>query len=289
MEHEKIKYDGNALSLAEQVSLLKARGLTIKDESFVKKCLLFTGFYRLFSYAKPLLNHAQNITFEQVWDLYVFDRKLRLLVNDAIERIEVAFRVSISEEMSIQHNPFWYLEAKLFASTKHHLDFLKQIIKLQESRKNPLIKNYYEKYAEPEFPPSWMIIECLTFWNLGQKFFIIYKNRHDKKIIASRLGQSFKTLESWIVSLIEIRNICAHHERLWNRNFHFPPRNAPNEIHQNEKFYQQASIIINLLITISPASDWKNHLYNLLKEYNHLPIDQMGFISNWQRDQLWQM
>lgn len=261
-----------------------------QDGAFVcaKQCLLFTGFYRLFSYAKPLLNvSSQNIHFEQAWDLYIFDRKLRLLVNDAIERIEVAFRVSISEEMSIQYNPFWYLKLDIFTDRKRHLDFLEQIVKLQKARKNPLIKHYYETYSDPEFPPSWIIIECLTFGTWSKVFYNL-KNRNDKKIIASRLGQSFKTLESWIVSLIEIRNICAQHERLWNRIFHYPPRNAPNESHQKEKFYQQAFIINNLLKIISPESDWKKHLFNLFQEYNHLPIHQMGFTQNWKNDPFWQ-
>ena len=289
MGYEKIKYNGNALSITDQLELLKERGLIIQDEHFAKQCVLFTGFYRFFSYAKPLLNsNNSKVDFEDAWSLYVFDRKLRLLVNDAIERIEVAFRVSISEEMSPQHNPFWYLKSELFANTRHHLDFIEQIIKLQKSRKNPLIKHYYETYCDPEFPPSWIIIECLTFGTWSKVFYNL-KNRCDKKIISSRLGQSFKTLESWIVSLIEIRNICAHHERLWNRNFHYPPRNAPNEIHQNGKFYQQAFIIIQLLKTISPSSDWKNNLFNLLQEYKHLPIKKMGFISNWEKDQFWQI
>lgn len=120
-----------------------------------------------------------------------------------------------------------------------------------------------------------ILTECLTF-GTWSKVFHNLKNRKDKVEIARRLGQPFKIIESWIVSLTEIRNICAHHERLWNHIFHYPPKQSPNTPHQNEKFYQLCYIIDKLLKQISVGSDWKSHLKELFKNYHDIPFMQMG-------------
>lgn len=288
MNDSKLFYDGKALTLDKQIKLLNERGVIVQDVTAVEQHLSYVGFYRLCSYIKPLLATSHNIYFEQAWDLYIFDRKLRLLLIDAIERIEVAFRVSISERMSIQYDPLWYCDPSHFYNTKRHADLIEEIVKFIKKRKHPLIKHYYETYSYPDLPPSWMLIECLTFGSWSKVFYNL-KNRQDKKIIAKNFSQSFKTIESWIISLTEIRNICAHHERLWNHIFHYPPKNSPNASHQKEKFYQQGYIVIKLLQKISPNSDWKLRLKTLFEEHSKTPFIQMGFLSHWQNDPFWEL
>lgn len=285
MDYRKLKYEGKALTPEEQIQLLKNRGIQIQDNLSVSRCLCHVGFYRLSAYIKPLLEANSPIQFEQVWDLYIFDRKLRLLVMDAVERIEIAFRVSISEVMSSRYGPLWYLEANNFANIKWHLEFMEKVVKLAETKNQLLIKHYYETYSYPEFPPSWIIIECLTF-GTWSKVFNNLKNRNDKKTIAARMGQPFRKLESWIRCLTDTRNLCAHHERLWNHIFTYCPQNAPNDKHQFQRFYQQAYIICKLLKEISSESDWQDKFKALLREHN-LPVQQMGFQSDWQNDPFW--
>jgi abortive infection bacteriophage resistance protein len=286
MKDKKLLYEGKALTLDEQIKLLENRGVLVKNAKAAAQHLSCVGFYRLFSYIKPLLTISSRLDFEQAWDLYVFDRKLRLLLIDAIERIEVAFRVSISERMSIQYNSLWYCDPNHFVNIKRHSDFINEVVRFIEKRKHPLIKHYYETYSFPDLPPSWILIECLTFGNWSKVFYNL-RNRQDKKVIAQSLGQPFKTVESWIVSLTEVRNICAHHERLWNHIFHYPPKGSPNARHQREKFYQQGYIVIKLLQKISPDSDWKFRLKALFKEHQSIPFSQMGFLQNWQSDPFW--
>lgn len=279
-------YNSHALTPNEQLALLNQRGVLSQDTTMTQQRLSSVGFYRLFSYAKPLLTEAKVITFESVWDLYLFDRKLRLLMLQAIEIIEVAFRVAISERMSRQYDPFWYRDASHFNHPQRHADFMTHVMAVVHRRQHPLIKQYYDTYASPTIPPSWMLIECLTFGNWSKVFHNL-KTRHDKKAIAQTFGQSFKTIESWMVSLLEVRNICAHHERLWNHIFHYPPKDAPHDVRQHERFYQQGYIIDQLLRYLSPDSDWRLALNKLFKEHPKTPFHQMGFIPHWEADSFW--
>ena len=130
MTMTKIRYDNKATSLDEQLDLLKQHGVLIPDEKTAGKCLSFVGYYRLFAYVKPFLSSPPSsfINFDNIWNLYTFDQKLRLLVIDAIEKIEVAFRVSISEVMSLQYDPFWYVNGEHFHYLKWHDEFMEKVM-----------------------------------------------------------------------------------------------------------------------------------------------------------------
>jgi abortive infection bacteriophage resistance protein len=226
------------------------------------------------------------LTFEKIWNLYTFDRKLRLLIIDAIERIEVAFRVSISEVMSIQYNPFWYVHSDHFKHLRWHIEFMDKVLALTQKQDHVLIKHFYNTYSCPDFPPSWIIVECLTF-GTWSKVFDNLKKRSDKIAIANRLGIGMMHLLSWIKCLTELRNLCAHHERIWNHIFRYTPKDAPNMAHQSHRFYQQAYILNEILNVISPGSDWKDRLKTLMKEIDSFSIKKMGFSSDWEADPFW--
>lgn len=123
---EKQIFTQPSLSITEQINLLEQRNLIINDIFSVTHYLKTIGYYRLKAYFQPFLlnNHNSNdgfkpkSTFYDVLNLYIFDRELRLLMVDAIERIEVALRTAISNTMSNKYCPHWYLNQALFANTK---------------------------------------------------------------------------------------------------------------------------------------------------------------------------
>jgi hypothetical protein len=147
----KIRYDGKAASLSEQLALLKQHGVLIPDEKTAGHYLSFVGYYRFFAYVKPFLSNSlpSSIAFDRIWNLYTFDQKLRLLVIDAIEKIEVAFRVSISEVMSLQYDPFWYVDEEHFHFLKWHREFMEKVMQLTAKKEHALIKHFYQSYSAP--------------------------------------------------------------------------------------------------------------------------------------------
>ena len=286
----KIHYDGKAASPKQQLALLKQHGVFIPDEKTAANCLAFVGYYRLFAYVKPFLSHSSPspIAFEHIWNLYTFDQKLRLLVIEAIEKIEVAFRVSISEVMSLQYDPFWYLNEAHFDYLKWHSEFMEKVIQLTAKKEHALIKHFYQSYSAPDFPPSWMMTECLTF-GTWSKVFHNLKKRRDKIAVANRLRIRLMPLLSWIRCLTELRNLCAHHDRIWNHFFRYTPKDVPCAQYQEHRFYQQVYVLKEMLTVISPHSGWLERLKSLMVEYRHLPLERMGFLKDWLHDPLWEM
>ena len=114
----RIPFNKPPLSLADQLSLLISRGLTMSDPSDATHYLTHIGYYRLSGYALPFQiggsgadrhNFKPGVTFDDILDRYVFDRKLRLLVMDAIERIEISVRAALSNILAPRHGAHWYM------------------------------------------------------------------------------------------------------------------------------------------------------------------------------------
>ncbi len=283
---------------------MEDRGLIIEDKSKAKHYLTYIGYYRFTGYCVPFQRTDPALpphtfqpctTFQQVLDCYVFDRELRLLALDAIERIEVAFRTVISNTMCEKYGPHWFLNKNHFDNNQYfdQRRFLKELgNKLNKKRSQKFIRNYYAKYNSPKYPASWMMIEILSFGDVSK----MYANLklENRKEIAKVIGPSEKVLKSWMQALNDLRNDCAHHSRIYDRVFHSRPKIAKHHkshIKQNGlndgRFYAQALMMSELLKTISPESQWNQKLESLLSKYQSIPIQSLGFPSTWKEYEFW--
>lgn len=292
-----------ALNLAAQLALLQQRGMDIPDRARAEHYLRFIGYYRLSGYWFPFQyrdgtqehdNFRPGTDFETVLDRYVFDRRLRVLIMDAAERIEVSARTTISNIMSQRFGPHWYLEATSFTPDFNHRDFLRRV--RQETGINPFnrhkqtdfIRHYRQKYSNPPEPPSWMVFELLPFGSVS----IVFANLIDAemKAIAVDFRLPRDRLKSWLHAASHLRNLCAHHSRVWNREFGVVPSVAKSERHhvtQPKRFYNHAVAIQTLLKTISGDTHWADRLQELLVEYPNIPPRLMGFPPNWTEKVIW--
>ena len=139
------KFDKPAFSSLQFINLLKQRGLKITDVNSAIQCLNSVGYYRLSGYFKPYQisdreDFQQNVNFNNIWSLYIFDSKLRSLVTDAIEIIEVAFRVAISNYMSITYGSHWYRDKELFKKNNFHAFFMEQVNEIYEEKRRIIFK-----------------------------------------------------------------------------------------------------------------------------------------------------
>jgi abortive infection bacteriophage resistance protein len=297
-----MKYNKPPLTIAQQIQLLKQRGLIIKDEERAKRYLSFINLYRLRAYTYTYqdnkdLDHPfyKDVTFDKVLNTYLFDRKLRLLIFDTIERVEIAFRTQIIYHYSVGFGSNWYEDVSFFKNKKFFYRDCKLIHKeLKRSNEN-FIKHYRMKYAEPVNPPAWMTLET---WSLGllSKVFENLKINRQKKLIARNFNLVHpRVLESWIHSISVIRNICAHHGRLWNRDFpsrFLLPKKTLTQWLSNtnipdSKLYVVLSSLLYLLNTIIPGNHFVNKFKKLIKQYPEIPLKQMGFPDNWEKEKLW--
>ena len=295
------RYTKTYASPTQLVSLLRSRGLAIRDEARAKEYLRHIGYYRFSAYLFPLLttpkeNHVfkSESTFDNALDMYRFDRHLRLLMFNQIEKIEVAVRSSIVNITSRETgNPFWmtdpscFYDAKQFVKTKQLID-----MELAKSREE-FIEHFRNTYSEP-YPPAWMLAEILPLGVLTKIYENIKSNQIRKKI-AQEFSLNVPVFMSWMTIITVTRNNCCHHSRVWNRTFALRAltmrRMTRPWISTNvnqQKVYFSLCIIKYFLDIISPNNDMTSKLQSLLSDYPTIDTNAMGFSMNWEQEALWQ-
>lgn len=300
MPEQREPYLKKPLEPETHIELLASRGLDIGDRPRAIHYLTYIGYFRLSGYFPPFQVRKEDgsslfhpdTTFGQILDRYVFDRKVRLLLIDALERIEVAVRTTMSNAMSLAHGAFWLDNPDLF-SYGHHAEIREQItsaIDLRDGKTHhTFLKHYANKYQNV-YPPSWMVFETLSFGQVSH----IYKRLRGKnqKTISSQFNIDNSILESWLHSLWFSRNLVAHHSRVWNRAFTIQPR-IPHKIADacptgsERKFYGICAIVNHLMEVIADGSRWPDRLRSLLREYPEVPLADMGFPDGWQSLPFW--
>lgn len=286
-----------ALTVDAQLALLQSRGLVVGDADYALRRLRHIGFYRLSAYMLPFQNggtgpqrhyFAPGTTFEQVASLYVFDRKLRLLFMDGIERIEVSVRASLSGSLAVANGPHWYANPALFNGI-NHAKYLEEIDKQLSKSTDVFIDHYYQKYTGgPHWPPSWMMFECMSFGTVSLTVKGIALPHAGQ--LTTDFGLPQQVLASWLHAMSHVRNLCAHHSRLWNRNFIIRPM-AANKYHSemtpNNKLYAQALVVLVLSRAVIPDFDWATRLAALFDAYPMVDTSRMGFPSDWKARTPW--
>lgn len=164
-----------ALSAEETLHRLWQRGLRIDDRPSNLRMLRSIGHFRLLVYMRRFQNPATKrfwprTRFSDVVELYAFDRRLRSVTMDAIERIEVALRAALSNPLAIDYGSHWYVERDRFADLRHYARILDQIARECETRKGSALTHYYRTYASPDLPPIWLVCERLSLGALSRIF-----------------------------------------------------------------------------------------------------------------------
>lgn len=284
MEYKKLPKTFN-----EQVKLIRDRGLVIGSESRVKIYLKHISYYHLSAYFKSFQKGDKfndGVTFEDVIRLYEFDKKLRLLLFDVLERIEKAFKCSVVYNLSIKYNnPFWYADKKIYLNEHRFNECVSPILDSIKVSREVSVKHFYKKYKKTEFPPSWIALEVVTFG--GCVKLCKQLNRSEQNLFSRSFGLDRLFFLNWMHGLSMIRNICAHHSRLWNKNI---LKVKCNHREYSQLFVEDKESIMKLynwlvvmkimMEKINPKSDWINKLKLLINEYN-IPISSMGFPKNW--------
>jgi len=305
----KIPFNKPPSSYYDQINLLKERGLIIENEEKTLHLLEVISYFRLSGYWYPLLedktNHKfkQNACFEAAFNIYKFDRELRLMVLRELEKIEVAVRAKMIYVLSHSKGAFWFLDSANFSNPVKHAETLSKVgIEFDRSDED-FIKAFKNKYSD-SLPPSWMMLEVSSFGNLSN-FYSNLNPTRDKRNIANFFGLNDKTFESWLHSIAYLRNICAHHTRLWNKDLriqpiipfspHFPFLTKTTYVHSetektlqlNNKVYFIFSMIVYLMNIINPKHKIKEKLISLFDKYPNIDNKAMGFPVDWQNEPLW--
>lgn len=267
----------------EQLEILKKRGLIINDETFALSTLKSINYYRLsgymFSIKTPGDKFFPNITFENLYLIYIFDKKLRLLLLDKIENVEISFRTHIAYHLAHKYGSDSYKCSENFCNEKYHKQFLGDLQKdIEKSRDREIFIEHYIKKYSGEFP-VWIIIEIISFGNLSK----LFKNLkdEDKKIICETYYKiPYKYIESWLHHLSYIRNICAHYSRIYGKIFKVLPKFSKKDkkiFRPTHRIFDTIRILKKLTIDKNEWLDFINKLKILLSDYSIIDKKSLGF------------
>jgi abortive infection bacteriophage resistance protein len=295
----KIAYNKPALSYAEQLTQLKDRGLIIENEADFLDILEKKSYYRLSGYWYPLLSDKENHIFKPqskfstVYSIYSFDRDLRQLVIKELEKIEIAVRAKMIYNFSHQFGPFWYLDSSNFKDKRAHSETISKITIEFNRSDAQFVKSFRKKYSN-KLPPSWTAFEIISFGSIS-KLYSIFNSGRSKREVADYFGLDDKTFISWLHGFVYVRNVCAHHSRLWNRVMRIQPTIPISPKRQwlnntaiaNNRCYFILSMILYLLDCLNEKNSLLDDFKYLLKKYSNIDPIAMGFPPNWKDETIW--
>lgn len=288
-----------ATTYAEQVAKLQQRGMLVADPDKAAFYLQHLNYYRLAAYWLPFeADHGTHkfldgSQFDDVLNLYIFDRELRLLVLDAIERIEVSVRSQWAYQMAHFHGAHAHLDPALAKDWTNWVCDSHQLLGEVERSKEKFIEHLRQTYSDA-LPPLWAVCEVMSLGLLSRQ----YKNLKPmatRRAIASQYSLDQQVFESWLHHLTFVRNVCAHHNRLWNREFTITPqhpRSKPRSlcgefVVNSRKLYNTLVILSHFFDIIAPDHHWRQRLKTLLTHHD-ISVQAMDFPADWEQRAIWQ-
>ena len=196
------------LTIEEQIENLKSIWLVIKDEEYAQRILNDISYFRLIkAYSINLKTkngiYKEDVTFEQIVELYLFNSNFRQLIFPEIEKIEINVRCRIANYFAETYGVLGYLEAENFVNFKYHKSFLNDVEEeIRRNSKAPFVRNFRENYEEGQLP-IYALVEIFSFGTLS-KFYKNMKNP-DKKAVAKMFDIGYTYLESWLESVSYVR------------------------------------------------------------------------------------
>lgn len=298
-----MKFEKPSVSIPDQIALLEARGMGVPDPAYAAHCLQHISYYRLRAYWLPFEGIPQatgehrfrdTTSFDDVLELYIFDRRLRLLVMDAIERIEVSLRGGWAHHLAMKYGPHGYLDPGLYHRADRYAQAFSKLIEDLRRSKDTFILHYKNRYDDPEHPPVWMTAEVISLGQLSM-WYSNLKNRSDRQAIAKVYGLDETVLVSLAHHLTYIRNICAHHGRLWNKQVTVkmivPKSPASLKLALNGaaqgRLYNTIVVLAYLMDIVAPKNQWREQVAGLMESCLLADQAAMGFPPKWKNLSAW--
>lgn len=292
-----MRYEKPYMALCELADRLVSRGLSADRDDLIEH-LRDVGYFRLSGYWNIFMHpdgtFREGVSFTDVWRLYTFDRQLRLVCLDAVERVEVWLRARLAHLLARDQGPFGYLEPEGLP----RLDAERQAAFMMRCRaecarsSEPFAVHFRERYGDAhDMPPIWTLANMMDFGSV----LTLYRgaSAEIRNEVASEIGVAARVLESWLVAINTLRNCCAHHARLWNREFGTKPKiprdaawHEPVQV-RNDRLFGLLTLLSFLLRTAAPDTGWRGRLLALLAPLTVDDLRRMGFPDGWERCPMW--
>lgn len=284
----------------EQLAILKSRGLQVADEAFAIECLAHHNYYRLSAYRFVLAEDGNpdqfkaGTSFSDLWGLYCFDRQLRLLVMEAVKRLEISARSHWAYILAHARGAQAYEDPANYQNIQLHTKALSALDN-EIGRSHEVFVNHFQTKYSMQRPPIWAACEVMSF-GLLSRFYANHKRISDRKKIARALSLYPETLKSLLEHATYIRNLCAHHSRLWNRRFTITmalPQHPVDLVAslnpaEDRRIYNTLVVLAHVVNIVEPTNHWTHRVRALIHAQTYPVTPHMGFPADWEARPIWQ-
>ncbi len=273
------------LSYEDQLALLRDRGLIINDTEKALSVLKSINYYRLSGYSLSLRKNDSfypNVTFDNIYSLYMFDENYRAVIMKYCGIVEVTFRSYLSYYHAQVYSPLGYLEPQNFDDISRHSNFIVELDK-EIARSDDYFIAHHKNDLDNIFP-FWVAIEVTSF-GLLSKLFKNMKTEDRNNISRTYVGYGRKYVENWLQCCSYCRNIAAHGGRFYNRSLKSCPVRLNTKRYpgiSNEVPFAFVIAIYNLLPSERVRKMFICDLKNVFSDYPFALPKHLGFPESWE-------
>mgnify|MGYP001193182960 CR=1 FL=1 len=291
------KYEKPWLSYEQQLDRLVERGVSVKDKAAAAVFLSHVNYYRFSGYclAFEADRHAfiKGVTFDDIVGAYKFDVGLRDLLTEALEIIEIDFRTCLAYHFGKQYGPFGHVNRSNFHDDFEHDEWLGHVREEVKRSKELFVEHFHESYIEYPDLPIWMLSETISFGTLSRMYRWMHKR--DKREIAWRYGLQNANLSSILLHLGYVRNLCAHHCRIWDRVWSVKPEPPHGRMWERPTMPDNRHLFVTIclirhLLKRCPSVDefareWRERVFARFSGLPSAPyaLRKMGMYDEWQK------
>jgi len=305
-----LRFDKLPSTIEQQVAFLRGRGMDIPDTALAERYLSSIGYYRLSAYwlsfeEPPSPGQTRSKRFQPGTDLgtvvavYVFDRRLRVLLMEGLERVEIHVRSRWTYRMAHEHGAHAHMSPGCFTNGFRYAEMLGKLSRTVEKANETFVEHYRGKYTDPYLPPLWAVTELMSLGEMSM-WYAATKDLKVRDAVARDLGLPTREVcESVLQSFSYVRNICAHHARLWNRRLvkRMPTikrLRSDMVIEKVKDQHQPANLIYNVIVVLlhlqhhqSTDSTFVERLRKLVESITDSQRAAMGFPTDWRARPVW--
>ena len=291
-----MQYNKPPLTFLKQVDLLISRGLSIPDKSDAAAFLSQVSYYRLSAYFIPFEYERHvfwsDATFDRIRRLYVLDSAIRTALFEAIRELEIYFRTQITYQISIHDGAFAHYNTSFFRTGFDHAQWIKEVEDETTRSHEVFVTHYRKRYDEYPKLPLWMTTEIMSMGKLSQFYNWLLPDY--QRLLSKPLGIHHSVLRSWLHTLTYLRNLCAHHARIWNRELairpELPRKDPAWQSINNTRLYAAVImmewLMIKAVLPVEPIMAVYSSMDNLRKAEPIL-AKGMGVPDGWQGECRW--
>ncbi len=273
------------MTFEEQLNNLAKQGLIINNDATVLERLQSKNYYRLNEYAliyKKDHQYLPGTTFEDIYNLYLFDQNLRRLLLACLEDVELSLRTRLAYVVAHQCGSFGYTDVGNFNNEKFHAEMMTHINREIRAGKEPFVKHYKNMYEDSL--PIWVVVEIVSFGVLS-KMYSHLKRPLGTLIADDFYGIPYSFLANWFQGLTILRNTCAHYGQIYNRAFSFKLALMEEQV----ALYISRDSLFALIVVLGEILNYNDmwiktmvDLAKLLYLYPQVDLNCIGFPLNWQ-------